>query len=238
MADINNPDTFCRQTLHNAEEMFHFVFRKRAGRLIEHKNFCIIGNCLTNFHHLTFGNGKLADNLLRINIYFKTLENLFGFLVHFLFVYYSKFVGRKTAQPHVFHDIPTQNLVKFLMHHRHSVIKSITGAGKCHRLPVHCDSAAIERINAEKAFHQCRFSCAIFSHECMDCTRSQFQHSMVKSLDPWELLINIYHFQQKRFCWLFFYFRHCQYHHFSALFHRENSQNYSGDRSRRNSRRI
>ena len=193
MADVDDADALSRQALHNTEQMFHFILCQGTGRFIQNQDFGIVGNRLADFHHLPFGNGETADDLLRININLQLFKDCFRFLIHLFAVHYPQLIGREAAQPHVFHYIPAQHLIQLLMHHGNAVVQRITRTGEGYRMPVHRDRATVTGINAKEALHQRGFSRAVFPHEGMHRTGSQLQFCMIQCLNTGELFIYIQH---------------------------------------------
>src|ERR1700751_925604 len=53
--------------------------------------------------------------------------------------------------------------------------------------------ARIRRIDANQAFHQRRFACAVFAHQGMYRSLAGSQLDIAKGTDPWELLGNPLH---------------------------------------------
>ena len=196
MADIDDADAFFRQLRHNAEEMVYLVLRQRAGRLIQHKDFCVIGYGFADFNHLSLGDRQVADGLTRINVNLQPVENFLGFSIHSLAVHDSQLIRRETSQPYILHNIAAQNLVEFLVHHRNAVLQRVFRAGKCNRFAVHGDRSAVSGIDAEQTFHQCGLSGAVFPHQGVHRAGPQLQFRVIQRFYAGELLLNVQHLQQ------------------------------------------
>ena len=195
VGDINDADALLAQAAHDAEQMLDLLAGQRRCRFVEHKDLCVIGNCLCDLEHLTLRNGHGADDRLRVNLDLQIVQNSLGVVVHFLVVNQSG-LQWEPAQPHIFHDAAVEHLIEFLMHHGDAVIEGVARVGEIDLLAVHPDGARVFFIDTEQALHERRFAGAVLAHQSVDGAGTQLELGMIQRLDARELLFDIEHFEQ------------------------------------------
>ena len=175
--------------------MLNFVLGQRGGGLVEHQDFCIIRNRLGNFNHLSLGYRQIADDRTRIDVDLKILKHFLGIAVH-LATIDKAILDRESAKPDIFHYIAAQNLIQLLVNHGDAVIECIAGIGKGYLFPIDLNRAFIFAVDSKQALHQRGLTRAVFTHQGVNGTGTQFQLSMIQGLDARKLLDDTFHLKQ------------------------------------------
>ena len=168
---------------------------ERRGRLVEHDYPRVVGDCLGDLDHLPLGDRHLAHDFCRIDLDLKLREYLLCFSAHLALARDKSEELRVATEPEVIGNAPLERLIELLMYHRHAILKRILRASEGDLSSVEQYLAAVESIDAEKAFHQRGFSRAVLAHQRVDTSCAYPQSHPVKRLDAREALAYILHFK-------------------------------------------
>ena len=205
MGDVDNAAAPASKHIDDLEQMLNLVLRQRGGGLVKDNNFRVIRNCFCNFYHLALGNGHGAHDGLGIDLNAQLVKHRHGGVVHFLLTGEGQALCHhgEAAQPHVVHNIALEGLVQLLVHHGNAIFQGFLGVLEIDFLTVEEDLACVLLIDAEQAFHQCRLTRAVFTHQGVNRTGPDREIDTIQRLDTGELFYNSFHAQQDRFLILF-----------------------------------
>ena len=96
-------------------------------------------------------------------------EKIHGIIIHFLFINKDPFHWIP-SQPDIVCYCSFGNLVKLLMHHGYTILKSVFGICKIKLFTLKEKFPFILLINTEKTFHKSRFTGSVFTHKRMNCS--------------------------------------------------------------------
>ena len=176
--------------------MLHLFLGQRGRRLIKYNDFRVIRDSLGDLHHLSLGNGHRAHDPLRVDVDAKLFKNRFCIAEHLRLVDDNARDLRIPPEPEVVHDRPFERLIEFLMHHGDAVHQRLLAAVEVDLAALEIDVAAVLVVNAEQAFHQCRFACAVLAHERVDGSGLDLETDVIQCPDAREGLGNIRHPEQ------------------------------------------
>ena len=125
MGNVYYSAALIAQHIYYSEEMRHLILGQGRRRLIENYNLSIIRNRFRNFDHLPLRHRHFTHHGSRVDIDPEFIENLLCRIVHLSFACDRKPLcnRRKTAEPHIVHDVALQCLIELLMHHRNAVFE-------------------------------------------------------------------------------------------------------------------
>ena len=101
------------------------------------------------------------------------------------------------AQEDVFAHGAGGDGLQLLVHHGDALGERVHRVSDGHGLSVHADLARVHLVDAEHAFHQSRFTGAVFAHQGVNRTGTQLELRVIKSLDAGEGFTYAAHFKHE-----------------------------------------
>ena len=167
MANENNSMTLFFQVFKFNEKFSSFLWSKNSCRFVKNKDFSTTNECFNDFYLLFVTNWQVFNFCASVNFQIVFITCFFSNSYSFFEVEHTAFF-RFHAQYYVFSNCKGWHEHKVLVYHTYAVSDSIERTIEPNFLTFQYDSTFFKRFDTEEDFHQCRFACTVFTHQCMN----------------------------------------------------------------------
>ena len=179
VGDENDSDASCLQIPHQFEEHLHLIVIQRRGRLVQDQHLAVGIDSPCNRDHLLNGEGTAAKLLPGSCGNAEAVQQLTGPLFHALPVHGS---GPGAPDKHVFGNRKVRAQGDFLIHRADAVTLCLLRGADADGTfgSVNADFSGVHGVDSGQHLDQRGFSCAVFSHQSVDCPFPQGEVHVVQ----------------------------------------------------------
>ena len=182
MWNVDQSNSLRLQLTHHLKEFFNLRCSQGWCRFIQYNDFGMIGNRFCDLAHLSLRYRHFFHWLGQIHCNSQFSEQVWCFFFHSSFVDHPNGILWVSSKEHVIYNTSFKTLVQLLVYHRHSVFQCILRAGEIHFFSVQYDGSFIFLIGSKEAFHHCRFSGTVFTHQSHNGSRFDIHADMFQNL--------------------------------------------------------
>ena len=185
--------TLLGKPLHGCHQFLDLLGSQYCGRLVENQDLIVAVEHLEDFHSLLHTNGDILDLGIQVHLQAILFRQCLHLFPGSLLLQESQ-LGVFSAQDNIIQHSKHIHQLKVLVHHTDIQRCCIIRVINLDDLAVFLNDTFLRLIQTKQHAHQRRFTCTVFTKQCMDLAPLQLQRNVIICHNAGELFSDIEHF--------------------------------------------